>query len=371
MSNYHTCTTVSLLKRPITNGRMSLYLDFYPAIRNPETMQLTRREYLGIYIFAKPRNDFERDFNQQMLDKAEAIRCLRVTSLINEQFGFLDHEKMKGDFLTYFKKKCKNKDEKWDVVYKHFEAFVKGQCSFGDVTVDLCKKFREYLLNASNLRLSHRKISQNSAAGYYSTFRGLLKTAYREKFLRENINDYLEKIETKQVKREFLTSNELKKLASTPCKIEVLKRASLFSCLTGLRISDIIQLEWKHLQMAPDGGMCIRKTIEKTDSDSNNLPISNEALELCGKRSDGKVFKGLTRSMTNIPLKEWIKTAGIDKSISFHCFRHTYATLQIASGTDIYTVSKMLVHKNVTTTQIYADMVSEKKRETVNKISLK
>lgn len=112
-----------------------------------------------------------------MLDKAEAIRCLRVTSLINEQFGFLDHEKMKGDFLTYFKKKCKNKDEKWDVVYKHFEAFVKGQCSFGDVTVDLCKKFREYLLNASNLRLTHRKISQNSAAGYYSTFRGLLKCA--------------------------------------------------------------------------------------------------------------------------------------------------------------------------------------------------
>lgn len=96
MSNYHTCTTVSLLKRPITNGRMSLYLDFYPAIRNPETMQMTRREYLGIYIFAKPRNDFERDFNQQMLDKAEAIRCLRVTSLINEQFGFLDHPQIRN-----------------------------------------------------------------------------------------------------------------------------------------------------------------------------------------------------------------------------------------------------------------------------------
>ena len=371
MSNYHTCTTVSLLKRPIANGRISLYLDFYPAIRNPETMQMTRREYLGIYIFAKPRNDFERDFNQQMLDKAEAIRCLRVTSFINEQFGFLDHEKMKGDFLLYFKKKCKNKDKKWDVVYKHFESFVKGKCSFADVTVDLCKKFREYLLNASNMRLTHRKIGQNSAAGYYSTFRGLLKTAYRDKYLRENINDYLDKIEKKQVKREYLTTEELKKLAATPCKIDVLKRASLFSCLTGLRISDIILLEWKHIQMAPDGGMCISKTIKKTDSDSNNLPISNEALELCGERAEGKVFKGLKRSMVNIPLKNWIKAAGIEKNISFHCFRHTYATLQIASGTDIYTVSKMLVHKNVTTTQIYADMVSEKKRETVNKISLK
>lgn len=371
MSNYHTCTKVSLLKRPISNGRISLYLDFYPAIRNPETMQMTRREYLGIYIFAKPRNDFERDFNNQMMEKAEAIRCLRVTSLINEQFGFLDHTKMQGDFLAYFKKMCKNKDSKWDVVYKHFATFVQGHCTFKDVTIELCKKFREYLLDANNLRLGHLKLSQNSAAGYYSTFRGLLKIAYRDKYLRENINDYLDKIETKEVKREYLTFEELKVLAATPCKFDVLKRASLFSCLTGLRISDIMALEWEHIQMAPDGGMCISKIIKKTDSDSKNLPISDEALNICGERSTGLIFKGLKRSMTNIPLKEWIAEAGIKKNISFHCFRHTYATLQIASGTDIYTVSKMLVHKNVSTTQIYADMVSSKKRETVDKISLK
>lgn len=92
MSFKHTCTTVSFLRRPITNGRISLYLDFYPAIRNPETMKMTRREYLGIYIYAKPRNEMERDFNRQMLEKAEAIRCLRVTSLINDKFDFLDHE---------------------------------------------------------------------------------------------------------------------------------------------------------------------------------------------------------------------------------------------------------------------------------------
>lgn len=112
MSNIHTCPTVSLLRRPITNGRISLYLDFYPAIRNPETMKMTRREYLGIYIFAKPRNEMERDFNRQMLEKAETIRCLRVTSLINKKFDFLDREKLRGDFLAYFKKMCSKKYEK-------------------------------------------------------------------------------------------------------------------------------------------------------------------------------------------------------------------------------------------------------------------
>lgn len=94
----HICTTVSLLRRPITNGRISLYLDFYPVIRNPETMKMTRREYLGIYIYAKPANDIERNFNRQMLEKAKAIRCLRVTSLINEKFDFLDHDKMHDDW---------------------------------------------------------------------------------------------------------------------------------------------------------------------------------------------------------------------------------------------------------------------------------
>lgn len=112
MSHHHTCTTVSLLRRPVTNGRLSLYLDFYPAIRNPETMKMTRREYLGIYIFEKPRNDAERDFNRSMLEHVEAIRCMRVTSLINEQFGFLDYEKLKGDFLEYFRKMCKINDQK-------------------------------------------------------------------------------------------------------------------------------------------------------------------------------------------------------------------------------------------------------------------
>lgn len=214
------------------------------------------------------------------------------------------------------------------------------------------------------------KISKNSAAGYYSTFRGFLNIAYREKMIKENVNDFLEKIETDDVRKEFLTSEELKKLAATPCDIPVLKQASLFSCLTGLRISDILNLAWDDIQLAPDLGYCVRIRIQKTDKETM-LPISDEALQLCGERTEGRVFRGLTRSMVNYPLRKWIAAAGIKKHISFHSGRHTYATLQIASGTDIYTVSKMLVHKNVTTMQIYADLVNDKKRETVDRITLK
>lgn len=370
MANTHTCTTVSLLKKNIKNGLQSLYLDFYPAIRIPETMKMTRREFLGIRIYANPTNELQRNFNREMLEKAEAIRCLRVSSLINEQFGFLDYHKMKEDFLDYFEKMCSKKNEKWIIVYKHFYNFTNGHCIFGDLTVDLCKRFGEYLLTANQLRLSHLPIQRNSAAGYFSTFRGLLKILYRDKRIKENINDFLDKIETEDVKKEYLTAEELKTLAATECELPVLRQASLFSCLTGLRISDILKLEWNDFQVAPDGDYCICFRVQKTNAVAF-LPVSTEAMELCGELSEGKVFKKLKRSMINYPLKEWIKKSGITKHITFHCFRHTYATLQIASGTDIYTVSKMLNHRNVSTTQVYADLVNEKMRATVNRITLK
>lgn len=363
-------TKVTLRQREISKGRYSLYLDFYPAIRIPETMQMSRREYLGIYIYEKPRTEIEKEYNREMLTKAEAIRAIRVQSIINENFGFLDKNKRNADFLDYFYQGSTRKDTKWSMVYAHFEKFVKGKCSFGDVTVDLCRKFRAYLLFTDQLKSTKLKVSQNSAAGYFSTFRSLLKIAYRDKLINENINEFLESIDIKDTKKEYLTLDEVKILSETPCPIPVLKKASLFSCLTGLRISDILKLDWGEIVFASDGGYCMRLRTEKNETETT-LPISLEALQLCGERSTGKVFKGLERNMTQQPLKSWIKLAGIDKNITFHCFRHTFATLQIALGTDIYTVSKMLTHKNVSTTQIYADLVNSKKRESANKISLK
>lgn len=176
-----TCTNVTLRKRIISNGRISLYLDYYPAIRNPSTMKMSRREYLGIYIYANPKNEIERNFNNDMLNKAEAIRCIRVQSIVNEEFGFLDKNKMKADFLAYFREKAKLKYHKWECVYLHFKKFVNGYCTFGDVTIELCQNFRSYLLNCKQIRHPHLNISRNSAAGYFSIFRALLKIAYQEK----------------------------------------------------------------------------------------------------------------------------------------------------------------------------------------------
>jgi integrase len=232
---------VTLRRKPITRGRESLYLEFYPPIRNQETMKMTYKEYLGIYIYQNPQNHIQRDYNNEVLLKAEGIRSIRVQTIINEEFGFLDKNKRKCDFLAYFLSMAKTKDQKWMFVYAHFEKFVAGKCLFGDVNVNLCNKFRDYLLDANQLKRSTVKMNRNSVAGYFSTFRALLKIAYRDKMIRENINDFLDRIDYSDVKKEYLTKEELGRLVVTPCEIPVLKDASLFACLTGLRISDILK----------------------------------------------------------------------------------------------------------------------------------
>ena len=102
------------------------------------------------------------------------------------------------------------------------------------------------------------------------------------------------------------------------------------------------------------------------------LPISDEVIEICGQRGDGSVFVGLNENLVRKHLPKWLEDAQItNKHITFHCFRHTYATLQLAAGTDLYTISKMLTHSNINTTQVYADVVSDLKRDASGAISLK
>ncbi len=363
-------TKVTLRSKAISQGRESLFLEYYPPLRCRSTMKLVHKEYLGIYIFQTPKNEIQRKYNEEMKIKAEGIKAIRIQSIINEEFGFLDKDKLKGDFLAFFRDIALAKGTKWWGTYQHFHIFVNGKCTFGELDVDLVRRFGEYLENANLIKFPKRKMKQNSIAGYFSTFRALLKVCYRDKLIRENINDFLDKIEYEETKREFLTLEELKLLADTPCDMPMLRQAAIFSCFTGLRISDILQLKWEHIQQSTDGGWWIRIRTEKTETEAT-LPVSDEALEFCGPRGTGLVFPGLKYSTTQHPLQRWIKRAGITKHITFHCFRHTYATLQIAMGTDIFTLSKMLTHKNVSTTQIYADLVNAKKRESANKISLK
>lgn len=364
------CKTVTLRTRPLKNGMLSYYLDYYPGYRDQETMKTIRHEGLNIYIYANPKNERERNFNATMSEKAEAIRCRRFESIVNDRYDFFDRHKLKADFLEYYRKQLRKHDQKWEFVYHHFYNFVHGKCTFEEIDIDICNKFREYLLNAKQLRRDDR-ISKNSASGYWSTFRGLLKILYRNRLIKTNINDFLDKIEIEDTPKDYLSVEELYKLAETPCKKPILKTAALFSCLTSLRISDILSLQWHEIVDFAAGGKCVHTITQKTKTE-DIIPVSDEALQLIGYSPEktGLVFKGLKRSWTQHPMKEWIREAGITKNITFHSYRRTYATLQGAAGTDIRTIQSNMAHKSITTTQRYMKVVDSNKREASNRISL-
>ena len=139
--------------------------------------------------------------------------------------------------------------------------------------------------------------------------------------------------------------------------------------MTGLRNSDILQLRWENIELSPDGGYCMRIRTQKTETQAT-LPLSDKALSYCGEHGRGMVFKGLSRAHTREPFKKWLKDAGIKKKITFHGLRHTYATLLITNGTDIYTVSKMLTHKNVATTQRRSGQLEKTRRGQLKVVSI-
>jgi len=199
-----------------------------------------------------------------------------------------------------------------------------------------------------------------------------LKQAVKDGIIPTNPAEGVEGFKQGEHEREFLTLDELQAAVDAECEIPQLKTAFIFSCLTGLRWSDIQKLVWSEMQHSNEMGHYIRFRQKKTKG-VETLPIPEQAISLLGERkeNDERVFKGLKYSAWhNLKLQPWMTRAGISKKITFHCARHTYATLQLTLGTDIYTVSKMLGHKDLKTTQVYAKIIDDKKTEAASKIKL-
>lgn len=365
------CTKVTVRQRKLAKGKVSLYLDYYPAIRHPKTGRMTRREYLGIYIYASPTERFQQEYNRSMMKKAELTKCRRTESVINEQFGFLDRAKGRESFLDYFEELMNTSEygHNWHTAFGHFKNYCGGVCCFDDITPEYCQGFLTYLMSEKCAK-NGKLMMASSANNCLCKLKAVLKIAFENGKIKEDVSRKLEKAKDDSTPRAFLTLEEVKRLAGTPCKSDVMKRASLFSVLTGLRVSDIIRLKWENVEKSPDGNWMLHFRSKKTKKECF-LPVSDEAVELCGERGDGQVFKGFTKGVVTYHLHDWLRDAGITKYITFHCFRHTFATLQLAAGTDIYTISKLLTHSDISTTQIYVDVVSDLKRDATKKISLK
>ncbi len=359
---------VTLREKKITGGRKSLYLDFYPAIKHPEKGKDTRREFLGLYIMDRPKTEIDKQTNKETKTLGESIRAKRQLAIQANNFGFFEQKKYEADFLEYFSKCCEKRygsnQSNWRSAYKYLLEFTEGVCKMSDVTDSFLEEFKEFL--------SGQDLSVNSCVSYFNKLRSAIKDAFAQRMLAENPLLRVKSIKPEETMREFLTFEELQQLVKTECDVPVLRQAAIFSSLTGMRWSDIENLTWGQIQHSGNGGYFIRFTQQKTQG-METMPIPVQAVQILGERKDAaaKVLPDMIYSAWyNLRLKQWIMKAGITKEISFHCFRHTYATLQLAMGTDIYTVSKMLGHKNLKTTQIYAKIVDKLKVKAAGQIIL-
>lgn len=375
---------VTLRKRTLPSGKITLYLDFFPPIYNAKTRKFSRREYLGLYLISKPKNNIDKAMNSENLHKAEMICANRLNELNKQQiYTPFEQERLRlqeigeKSFLQYLKQtaeiKTGNNAEIWKYAIIHFEKFLKNEdILMQEIDVTIIEDFREYILKAKCLKKKDQFLAQNTALSYFNKIKATLRKAYKKGLLQTDINAAVDSIKEQESQRNFLTMEEASRLFRTPCKKEIVKRVCMFSLLTGIRYSDIAKLTWEEVQYSKSEGYYIRFKQQKTDRPVT-LPISQEAFEFLGEKETQykRVFYDLKKWDVDRLLPIWVKDASIEKHITFHCFRHTYATLQMAAGTDIFTVSKMLGHKNIKTTQIYTKIIDEKKRETTNKISFK
>ncbi len=359
----------TLRARLIENGaRESLRLDIYPPAPHPETGRLTRWVNLGLYLHVNPRTTAARQENKETLTLANAIQAKIQLQLQAGQYGFLiKSNHTAADFFAYYKKYVESKDcaprttSNYKATLLHLNSFNGTRPLYlSDINKKFIEDFRAFLL--ARMRI-------NTASGVFTNFRTVLNQAYRDGLLKSRITELVPCIGQEQTKFVYLTQDELNILYRTPCKSATLKKAALFSAMTGMRFSDLRYLEWSDLQK-DDSGYFVYFKQQKTGG-LNYLPVSDHAYTLLGTPGKGILFPMLKSHIYGSPyFRRWINASGIEKHVTFHTFRHTFATLQLLGNTNLKTLSEMLGHKNLETTMIYAHVIDATKRTAANVVKI-
>ncbi len=366
---------ISLKKKKLSGGKQSLFLEFYKGkITDANGKQKHDREfeYLKLYLLNNPKTPLEKQQNKENLQMAESILAIRKAEYAQGKYNLKDVKKGKINFMEYFNKKKEERYEStgnydnWNAAYLHLNRFCSPSMKMSEVNQDFVKAFKLYLDKDARTK-SDQPLSQNSKYTYYNKFKACINAAFEEGYLSENPIRGVKSFEMAESQREYLTFSELQALYKAECKYDVLKRAFIFSCLTGLRWSDINTLIWSEVRDEDNGCRVIFRQ-EKTEG-LEYLDISDQARSLLGERQNpqDRVFKGLKYGAHfNAEILRWCMRAGITKHITFHSGRHTNAVLMLENNADIYTVSKRLGHRELRTTEIYAKIIDKKMKEAAN-----
>lgn len=365
---------VYLRKRPRSNGTVALYLDL---CRNGKRTN----EYLKLYLVPE-RTREDKLKNKETLKLAEAMRAKRVVEIQSKDFGLDVSTHEDALFFDVMRRFIERKEgttkTSWQNCLAHILKYEPNErITFREITPQWVRGFRDYLdTKAMQWDIDQRKrevepkpISQGTKALMFQKFCTVFNIAMREGIIRVNPTAGVERFKEPESDREFLTIDEIKKLRNTPPPNEHLAQAFFFSCLTGLRWSDIVKLKWSEVQEWSTGTRIVFN--QKKTGGLEYLDLNEQAASMLGTRDkpDELVFPALGPiQAARISIAAWVRSAGINKHITFHCARHTFAVMMLDLGVDLYTVSKLLGHRSIETTQVYAKILDKNKKAAVDKI---
>ena len=362
---------VTIRYKEKTNGMKSVYLQFYPGIRDSKG-EIVKYEFLNLEVYSNPKTKAQRLFNKTIEEISESIRCQRYIQIVKRDYNFLGKDNLEGDFLEYFHRNADFHGPKFEAARLHFEEFCGHSCKFKDLSPSLCEKYRFYILHDKHLANCDKSIKHNTASSYFNVFLNIVKLAFKDNIIPDDYTKDVRPIKwNHDINKDYLTVEEIQLLEQMKYdKHPQLPQACLFSIYTGLRRSDILDLKWEHF-VRHGNHVYIEKTIVKTEA-FVRLPLSKDALRIIGKRKkEGTVFTELTISILNIHVKRWLELANIRKHITFHCFRHTYAMMLTEKGISTNIISSLLCHKKLSSTQVYSKVTTQMVERTIEQIDFK
>ena len=377
---------ITIRTRTLRTGSRSIYLDFYDKGKR-------WNEYLNLFLIPDDEPDAKR-LNEAAMAKANAIKSKRMLGIEEEtETNDGNHSELPkrvfADWLTdhieeircnpaYAASTYRNYRSTVNVIKAYLQHLHRPRLLMAKIDKGFVLGFIDFIEHTYRNTKSPdnpKEMSPHTLHLYQSTLVRMLNAAVKEGVLDKNPFYSLERkdrIGKQQAEKEYLTKEELMAFAEAPTVNETTKRAFLFCCFTGLRYGDVSALTWHDIRQGDNGWIVSVKAMQKTGKQVT-IPLNQSALNWLPDRSGckpgQKVFDMTCLSACNRCLKKIAVAAGIEKNVSFHTARHSMATLSLAAGGNLYTVSKLLGHTSINSTQVYADVVMVTKIEAVNRIS--
>lgn len=367
---------VRIRLKKLANNGFSIYLDTY-------NNGIRTYEFLHLYLMPETSPD-AKIINRHVLAAANAIKARRIIDLVNGHAGISRHTTLARMRLSQYVQHHIERSRKThrgksyvnscSNMYNHLVQYLGRRTNtlqMREIDLDLCKGFAEHLKHARTN--AGKRLSGVTAYHYFGSFKSMLAEATIEQAILTNPITYMRSSDMPQrpvVIKPFLHTEEVAKLVNAPCPNPMVKKGFLFSCFTGLRLGDIRHIRWGDIHKSGDDyrySIIMQKTQE---------PITNKLnadalrwLPTPKGHPDQPIFPLPAISTIEYALEQWAKRAHITKHITFHTARHSYATMALMAGVDLYTISKLLGHRNIRTTTIYAAVIDTARDKATDSVS--